>query len=405
MKTIIVVGGGAAGMIAAYKASFNADRVILMERNEKLGKKIYITGKGRCNVTNAVDTTDFFDSVFVGKKFAYSSVYSFDAFAMIELLNNAGLKTVVERGDRVFPESNKASDVTKTLQKLLNQRRVEIMLNTKVVEVLTENQKVVGVKLETKETFEASSVILCCGGKSYPSTGSDGNGFRLSQKLGHTIIEPKPALVAMLSNNRWTHRLAGLSLKNVEVSMYANNKKIHSELGEMLFTHKGVSGPIVLTASCFYDESKENHIIIDLKPGLNKEKLEKRIIRDFDEQQGKMFKNSLNMLLPQSLAEEIVLLSKINPEKKVSQITPSERGIIADLLKNLKININGIAGFEEAIISSGGVDTKQINPSTMESKLVDGLYLAGEMINMHAFTGGFNLQLAFSTGSLAGENV
>ncbi len=405
MKKVIVVGGGASGMMAAIAAAQKGNQVTLIEKNEKLGKKIYITGKGRCNLTNAVDISEFFDGIFVGREFSYSSIYGFDQNMLLELLKQAGLEIKTERGNRVFPKSDKASDVTKALTKLLHQSNVEILLNTSVKEIKISDKKVTGIITDKDEFIAADSVILCCGGKSYPLTGSDGSGYILAKKMGHSVIEPKPALVPLITNDKWVHQLAGLSLINVNASLYVKGRYISSQFGEMLFTHKGLSGPVILSLSCMVNEFKNTYINIDLKPALDETTLENRVIRDFEEQKNKMFKNSLDMLVPKSLAEQLVILSEINPEKKINQITVQERKKLVSLLKNLTVPISGTAGFDEAIITKGGIDTKEINPSTMESKLIKGLYFAGEMINVHGFTGGYNLQLAFSTGHLAGESI
>lgn len=388
-------------MMAAVSAAEAGAAVTLLERNEKLGKKIYITGKGRCNFTNNADTVDFFDNVFVGTRFSYSSVYGFDAAMLMDYFANAGLRYKIERGGRVFPESDKASDVTRVLTALLQKNDVDVRLNCDVRKLLTDGGRIVGVET-ANETLLGDRVILCCGGKSYPTTGSDGYGYELSRALGHKIISPRPALVPLISNETWVHELAGLSLVNVEASLYQKGRRIASRFGELLFTHKGVSGPVILTLSCLCEDYSQAMLYLDLKPALSDEKLDARILRDFSEEQNRAFKNSLNKLLPASLAAEIVILSGIDPEKRVNQITAEERKALIRLLKHLPIEVSGTAGFKEAIITAGGVDTKEVNPSTLESKLVSGLYFAGELINMHAFTGGFNLQLAFSSGRLAG---
>lgn len=403
MKKIVIIGGGAAGMMASIFAARGGGDVELIEANEKLGKKIYITGKGRCNYTNATDTEDFFNNVFEGKRFAYSSVYGFDASMLMDLFAEAGMKSKVERGNRVFPASEKASDVTKALKKLMDDAGVKVCLNEKVEKIIENDGMVTAVKTDAR-TIQCDAVILSTGGKSYPSTGSDGNGYTLAKELGHTIETPKAALVPFVSDDKWIKNLAGLSLVNVEGSLYVNGKLVDKRFGEMLFTHKGISGPIVLTMSCFVKEYKNVKVTIDLKPALSKEVLDKRILKDFSENTNKEFKNSLDKLMPKSLAKEVVYLSKIDPQKKVNQITAKERESLVELIKALPVNVKSDAGFNEAIITTGGVKLKEVNPSTMESKLVKGLYFAGEVLNLHAFTGGFNLQLAFSTGHLAGES-
>lgn len=405
MKQVIVVGGGAAGMMAAVASAQNGNFVTLLERNEKLGKKIYITGKGRCNLTNACDISDFFDSVFAGKEFSYSAVYGFTPNDLLTLLDTVGLKIKIERGNRVFPQSDKASDVTKALQTLLNQYGVNIQLNLKVKKVLINDSHVAGVELDNGKTMTCDDLILCCGGKSYPATGSDGNGYRLARDLGHSIQELSPALVPFLSDEKWVHELTGLSLTNVRVSLWEKGKKTGSQFGEMLFTHQGVSGPAVLTLSCLAGDLENAYLSLDLKPALDEKTLERRILRDFEERKNKDFQNSLDALLPRRLAEAVVSQSGIDPEKKINQITSAERLLLVRMLKDLRITISGKADFNEAIITKGGINLKEINPSTMESKLINGLYFAGEMLDLHAYTGGYNLQLAFSTGYLAGTST
>lgn len=405
MKNVVVVGGGAAGMMAAYAAAKNGNNVTLCERNEKLGKKIYITGKGRCNFTNDCDEADFLENVFENMSFMYSSIYTFSPSSMMELMEKAGLEIKTERGGRVFPASDKASDVTKTLSKLLEKNGVNILYDSFVENVLTENGAACGVALKNGKKLPADSVILCCGGKSYPTTGSDGNGYRLAAKLGHKIIAPLPALVGMNAKDKSLGKLAGLSLKNVEVSLWENGRKKASEFGEMLFTHSGVSGPCILTLSCKADFSKQNVISIDLKPALDEKKLDGRILRDFEEQKNREFKNSLTKLLPSSLCEFVVQKSGIPPEKKVNQIGKDERKALVKAIKSFEVEVESSGSFSEAIITKGGVDPKEVNSSSMESRLVSGLYFAGELLAVHGYTGGYNLQIAFSTGYLAGLNV
>ncbi len=392
-------------MMAAITAAKNGNNVILIEKNEKLGKKIYITGKGRCNITNTCDTVNFFDSIFVGKEFSYSAIYGFDQFKLIEFFSEAGLEIKIERGNRAFPISDKASDVTKTLQSLLESYGVQIMLDTDVKELLIKDNKIYGVKTGRANIIDADCVILCCGGKSYPLTGSDGSGYALVKQTGHSIIEPVPALVPLLSKETWVSRLAGLSLRNVLVSLFVGDRLIASDFGEMLFTHKGLSGPTILSLSCLNKNYSDAYIQIDLKPALDEATLDKRVLRDFQQQSNKDFKNSLDKLCPKSLAQEIVAMSGIDPKKKINQITSEERARIVFLLKNLKVSVSDTANFNEAIITNGGVDTLEIDPSTMMSKKIEGLYFSGEMINVHGYTGGYNLQLAFSTAYLAGNSV
>ncbi len=405
MKKIIVVGGGAAGMMAAIAAAQRGAQVLLIERNEKLGKKIYITGKGRCNITNAAELSEFFENIFIGKEFSYSSMYGFDQNNLLELLSHGGLETKTERGNRVFPLSDKASDVTKALSKLLERQCIEVKLNTKIDQLIVDKGRIAGVRAYSGDNFAADCIILCCGGKSYPLTGSDGSGYELAKQAGHSVVETMPALVPLLTRETWVHSLAGLSLTNVNAALYVRGRRIASQFGEMLFTHKGISGPIILSLSCLVSDFKDTYISIDLKPALDEQKLEQRILRDFEQQKNKMFKNSLDLLAPKTLAECLVKLSGIDPEKKINQITVDQRRQIIRLFKDLRIKITSTGSFDEAIITKGGINTKEINPSTMESKLIKGLYFAGESINLHGFTGGYNLQLAFSTGHLAGESA
>ena len=398
-------------MMAAYSAAMNGHEVTLIERNEKLGKKIYITGKGRCNLTNNCPIDEFYGHVVRNPKFLYSAFGAWDNTDMIRLLNEAGCTTKVERGDRVFPVSDHASSVTRALTDELKRLGVKIRLNTYVSRVSTDDGCVNGVMCFAKEStrgttgseehIPADAVILCCGGMSYPTTGSDGNGYKLAEDLGHTIIAPRPSLVSLKCSDSWIRQVQGLSLKNVSFSLKRGKKTIFKEMGEMLFTADGISGPLVLTASSIYELQDLGSI--DLKPALDSETLDRRLIRDFEESSNKNFANSLDGLLPKSLIPVIVNLSGIDPYKKVHQVTGAERGRLKDLIKNLSVDINGTGGFDEAVVTRGGVKVKEINPSTMESKLIRGLYFAGEMIDVDAHTGGFNLQIAWSTGYLAGQ--
>lgn len=408
-KDVIIIGGGASGLMAAISSLECGKKVTLIEKNEKAGKKIYITGKGRCNVTNNKDISEFFDHIMKNKEFLYSALYTFDNTGLLELLHSNGLKTKVERGDRVFPVSDKASDVTKTLLGIINaNKNSEILYNTSVKDIIiNETNEAKGVMLDDGSKLYADNVILATGGKSYPLTGSDGYGYVLAKKLGHKVIKPVPALVQMLSGDNWVHELMGLTLKNVDVSLTVGGKVKNSQFGELLFTHKGISGPTVLYLSNFIDMNKihDTKVKIDLKPALDVKTLEKRLIKDFEKNNNKMVKSSLDLLLPKSLAIKIIELSKIDKEKQINQITKEERKLLLNLIKNLEVNITGLGSFKEAIITNGGVNVKEINPSTMESRLIKNLFFAGEVIDVHATTGGYNLQIAFSTGYLAGQNL
>ena len=408
MSKVVVVGGGAAGMMAAYQASENGHKVILVDKNEKLGKKIYITGKGRCNLTNAGELEEIFNNIMTNHKFLYSALYSFTNDDVINFFENNGMKTKIERGNRVFPVSDHSSDVISTVAKALRKNKVDIRLFTPVKDLIITNDKACGVLLENGEKIMCDSVIIATGGLSYPSTGSTGDGYRFAKDSGHTINKCEPSLVPMNIKEEWVKELQGLSLRNVNVRIINGKKKLYNELGEMLFTHFGVSGPLILSASAminrkYFDENLK--IIIDLKPALDVEQLNKRILRDFEEELNKQFKNSLNKLLPSKLVPVVINLSGIDPDKQVNTITKEERQKLAYLLKNLEISFNGFRGWNEAIITKGGISVKDINPSTMESKIVSNLYFCGEVLDLDALTGGYNLQIAWSTGYLAGDSV
>jgi len=406
---IIVVGGGAAGMMAAIAAAQAGHQVELLEQNEKLGKKIYITGKGRCNVTNACDLEEFFDNIVSNEKFLYSSIYQFDNQAVMEFFETNGCPLKTERGNRVFPVSDHASDITKALADKMNSLGVKVVFHCKVEDlILKEGGLAGGVITAKKEKKIADRVILATGGLSYAPTGSDGSGIKILEKHGHKIEETKPALVPFELKENYGARLQGLSLKNVNFTIKNGKKKVFDGFGEMLFTHFGISGPLVISASSYYVKQmygKEVKCQIDLKPALTEEQLDKRILREFEENKNKQFKNSIDKLFPAKLVPLIMELSEIPLEKKVNEITKEERKRLVNLIKNWEMTITGTRGFREAIITQGGVCVKQVNPSTMESKVIPGLYLAGEMLDIDALTGGFNLQLAWSTGYLAGSSV
>lgn len=411
MSKVIVVGGGPAGMFAAYFAAKNGHEVTLFEQNEKLGKKLYITGKGRCNITNASDMEDLFDNVCSNPKFLYSAFYSYTNDQVVDFFESHGLRTKVERGNRVFPVSDHSSDVIATLSKALKEVGVEVKLHTKVLKLLSEDDRIQGVVLENGKTFFADAVILATGGISYPSTGSTGDGYRFAESLNHKIIEPTPSLVPFEVQESWVTEMQGLALKNVAITIKRDEKTVYSDFGEMLFTHFGVSGPMILSASAsmkpafFRDFTHELKLFIDLKPALDREQLDKRVLKDFEEAKNKQYKNSIQKLLPSKMIPVIIQLSGIDPDKQVNEITKEERMRLVDLLKNLPMTIIGLRGWNEAIITKGGVSVKNVNPSTMESKVVKGLYFAGELLDLDAMTGGYNLQIAWSTGYLAGISI
>ena len=403
---VIIIGGGAAGMMAAYQAAKCGNDVSLYEKNEKLGKKIFITGKGRCNVTNACEIEELLDHVVTNKEFLYSGFYSFTNDAMMELLEELGCPLKVERGNRVFPVSDHSSDVIAALQRGLKKENVDVYLNTTVKKILIEEDKATGVRLASGDTVKADKVIVATGGMSYQATGSTGDGYDFARKVGHKVTKLTPALVPFEIKEDFCKQLMGLSLRNVAVKMTADGKKIYEDFGEMLFTHFGISGPVVLSASSYIGryQGKELKFIIDLKPALTKEQLDHRVLKDFNKALNKDFVNSLDHLLPKKLIPVIIELSGIPEHKKVNEITKKERERFVSLLKHLELTITGVRGFKEAIITQGGVNVKEIDPGTMESKKVKGLYFAGEVLDLDAVTGGFNLQIAWSTGYLAGMN-
>lgn len=406
---VVVMGGGPAGMIAAGTAASMGRKTLIVEKNDKLGKKLFISGKGRCNVTNAADFDEFMKNLPKNSKFFYSSFKNFSNYDLIELLESLGLKTKVERGGRVFPASDKSSDVIKALERYMKKHEVEIKLNSNLLSIRQEDGEVEGVLLDNGQFIECSSAIICTGGVSYPQTGSTGDGFELARRMGHSVTELMPSLIPLVSKDSFIGNLQGLSLKNVAIKALAGNKVLYEDFGEMLFTHYGLSGPIILSASFYISEylrsNKEVKVSIDLKPALSEEELDKRIIRDFEKFTNKQFKNSLDELLPQKLIPVVVALSGIDETKEVNQITKHERKNLVKLMKEFTVSITGTRPIAEAIVTSGGVNLKEINPKTMESKLIKGLYFAGEVLDLDAFTGGFNLQIAFSTGYAAGLNA
>ena len=406
MKTVIV-GGGAAGMMAGIFAARSGDEVILLEKNEKLGKKVYITGKGRCNLTNACDDETFFDSVVTNPKFLYSAYYGFNSYAVMDFFEQLGLKIKTERGNRVFPVSDHSSDVIGALKQELNMLKVDVRLNTKVIGVRVNDEgECIGVALE-KENITADKVILATGGNSYKACGADGDSWKFAKALSIETKDAEPSLVPFVTKEEYVKDLQGLSLKNVAVTLLTGKKCKYTGFGEMLFTHFGVSGPLILTASTHVKEkeySDELKLYIDLKPAMTEKELDERILRDFKNYNNKQFINSLADLLPSKLIPVIVELSGIDARKQVNVVTKEERQRLVKLLKGLELTVVGNRGFDEAIITRGGISVKEINPSTMESKKYKGLYFAGEMIDVDALTGGFNLQIAWSTACLAAQH-
>lgn len=409
MNTVLIVGGGAAGMLAGIAAAMKGSTVHIFEKNEKLGKKVYITGKGRCNVTNACDTEELFEHVVTNAKFLYSSFYGFTNFDMMELLESAGCPLKTERGKRVFPASDKASDVIRALTERLSKYGAAIHLQSEVQSLLIEEGRLKGLVIRQKgeqKRILGDQVIVACGGLSYPSTGSDGAGYALARQAGHSITPLSPALVPFVTEESVVKELMGLSLRNVEATVKKGKKVIYKEFGEMLFTHYGVSGPVLLSASSrAVKELKKGPLTlsIDLKPALSEEQLDVRIRRDFEAALNKQFKNALDQLYPAKLIPVMVERSGISPEKKVHEITREERQRLVRATKEFTLTLTGLRGFNEAIITQGGVAVKEVNPSTMESKLLSGLYFAGEVLDLDAVTGGFNLQIAWSTGWAAGS--
>ena len=399
-------------MMAAYAAAESGHAVTLLEQNEKLGKKLFITGKGRCNLTNASDMEQLFANVVSNRKFLYSAFYSYDNEQVISFFESHGMPTKTERGNRVFPVSDHSSDVIAALSTALRGQHVEVLLHTKVKRLLLEKRdeekRVTGVELADHTKMHADAVIVATGGISYPSTGATGDGYRMAEESGHKMVSPTPALVPMEMKEPWVRDLQGLSLRNVRMSVTRGKKKLYEDFGEMLFTHFGVSGPMILSASASIKQSlikQPLDMYIDLKPALTQEALDKRLLREFEEAKNKQFKNSINKLLPAKMIPVIIELSGIDPDKKVNEISKEERNRLLMLFKKLPVTLNGPRGYNEAIITKGGIKVKEINPSTMESKLVNGLYFAGEVLDLDAYTGGFNLQIAWSTGYLAGTSA
>lgn len=414
MSKVLIVGGGAAGMMASVAATGRGHEVHVYEKNEKLGKKLYITGKGRCNVTNACDTEELFEHICTNAKFLYSAIYGFTNQDAIQFFEACGLRTKVERGNRVFPASDHSSDVIAVLQKKMRDLGVCVHLDTPVLEIETEQDKVRGIRVRTgrarEESFiEGDAVIVTTGGLSYQSTGSTGDGYRFAESLGHHVTALSPSLVPLTTGEAWVRELQGLSLRNVRAGIYDGKKCLYEDFGEMMFTHFGVTGPLILTASSRIRRQMEKGrkliLRIDLKPALTEEQLDKRLLREFDEAKNKQFKNSVGSLFPAKLIPVMVEGSGILPEKKVNEISRGERQNFVRFIKNFELTVTGYRDYNEAIITKGGIQVREINPSTMESKLVSGLYFAGEVLDLDAETGGFNLQIAWSTAYAAGSSI
>ena len=407
MSKVLVVGGGAAGMFAAIFAAYNGNEVHIFEKNEKLGKKLFITGKGRCNITNASDMDTLFNSVVTNSKFLYSSFYGYTNQDVIDFFERIGVKTKIERGNRVFPVSDHSSDVIGGLARELHQLGVEIHLNTPVKKVVG-NEQFEYLELANGKKVEGDACIIATGGFSYQTTGSNGDGYKFAKALGHEVTEILPALVPLLIKEWYAKELQGLSLRNVQATIYDGKKKLYDDFGEMLFTHYGVSGPLMLSASSYIGkklQDKELKLVIDLKPALTVEQLDQRVLRDFEENMNKQFKNAIGKLFPTKLIPIMLELSGIDPDKKVNLISKEERQQFVSLIKNFTMTITGLRDFNEAIITKGGVKVKEINPSNMESKLVQNLYFVGEVLDLDALTGGFNLQIAWSTAYAAGSSI
>lgn len=410
MSKVIIIGAGAAGIMAAVSATLNGHTVSIYEKNDRIGRKLYITGKGRCNITNAADMKTIMENVVNNSKFLYSAFKQFDNQDVVEMLENAGCPTKVERGNRVFPVSDKSSDVIKAFQKILSELSVEVNLKAEVSSLIIEDSICKGIKLADKSIY-ADAVIVATGGRSYPGTGSTGDGYRFAKNAGHKVGKLYPSLVPFtLEEKEEIKQLQGLSLKNVAVEIYDGDKNIYKDFGEMLFTHFGISGPTLISASSYaveriIDDKKKLRIFIDLKPALDNEKLDARLLRDFESAKNKQLKNVLPKLLPLKLIPEVLRQADLKEDIKICNITRKERLKLLYALKNLSYTIDGVRGFEEAIITKGGVDVSDINPRTMESRLITSLYFVGEVLDIDALTGGYNLQVAWSTGYVAGGNI
>lgn len=403
MSIVAVIGGGASGCMAAATASSNGHTVLLFDKKPKIARKVLITGKGRCNVLNNCDIETFLSNIPRNPKFLYSAIYALPPETTLSMFTELGLRLKTERGNRVFPESDLAMDVVRALDKLLLMNNVSL-ISEAVLDVTSENNTIKQV-ITGKKTYDVDAIIIATGGLSYPLTGSSGDGYTFAKKLGHTIIKPKASLIPLVGDKSLCKSMQGLALKNIGIRLIENNKEIFSDFGEMLFTHFGMSGPIILSSSAHIKDNKKYHILIDLKPALNAEKLDKRLLSDFVENINKDLINSLDDLLPKKMIAPFIKKSGIDMHKKVNLITKEERASIIHTLKNFKVDIDGTMPVDEAIITRGGINTKEISPKDMQSKIVSGLYFAGEVIDVDGYTGGFNLQIAWSTGFLAGDSI
>lgn len=408
MSKVAVIGGGPAGMLASIILAEKGNEVHVFEKNEKLGKKLFITGKGRCNVTNACDVEELFQAVMTNPKFLYSAFYTFDNHQMMEFMENSGVPLKIERGNRVFPESDHSSDVIRALERRMKKADVKIHLRSEVKEVCEENEKAGGIRLSDGTSFAADAVIVATGGFSYQTTGSTGDGYRFARETGHKVTELHPSLVPLLTKESYIPKMAGLSLKNTGLIIKNGKKVLYQDFGEMLFTHMGVSGPMILSASAHWGKNwkaEELQAYLDLKPALSSEQLDARILKEFEGAQNKQFKNVIGVLFPASMTPVMIELSGISPEKPVHDISREERKRFVELTKNFPFTIIGRGEFKEAIITKGGVSVKDVSPNTMESKKVHGLYFIGEVLDLDAVTGGYNLQIAWSTGYLAAQAI
>lgn len=409
MSKVLIVGGGAAGMLASIFAARNGNEVHVFEKNEKLGKKLFITGKGRCNLTNACDMDTLFSSVVTNDKFLYSSFYGYTNQDVMDFFESLGLQIKVERGNRVFPASDHSSDVIKVLEKEMKAQGVQIHLYQTVTQIAKKDGRFAALKLADGTMVEGDACILCTGGMSYQTTGSTGDGYRFAKALGHKVTELRPSLVPIETKEYFVPELMGLSLKNVETRILDGKKVLYQDFGEMLFTHYGVSGPLILSASAYIgkelSEKKELKLSIDLKPSLSEEQLDARVLREFETNHNKQFKNAIGGLFPSKLVPVMIAESGIDSEKKVNVISKEERQGFVHLIKNFEMTLIRLRDYKEAIITQGGINVKEVNPSTMESKLVEGVYFAGELLDLDAVTGGFNLQIAWSTAYAAGSNI